>query len=182
MSQKPSYLGLLNAIAVGERRAHDVLSAWRDATADPELKQVLEVVAIREKEHAATFTKRLCELGYSVRETASREFDRSLALAASGADDVRKFRQILGYGTADGDREDPLAHVFEDRTIDPETGALLGRFITEERDSERRLRAAWQRARTPAANPEPEDRLLTEIAERIERLSRTLEEVKRLRR
>lgn len=35
MSDKPSYLGLLNAIAIGESQAHCYLSAWIDKTRDP---------------------------------------------------------------------------------------------------------------------------------------------------
>ena len=184
MSDKPSYLGLLNAIAVGEQRGHAVLSAWRDITRDPDLAGVLNVVAVREQEHAAAFAKRLCELGFGLKESPSADFDESLALARSDASDQEKFRRILGYGTDDEmDKPDPLAHVFDDRTIDPQTGALLGRFIAEERDSERMLRRAWQKREPehPAAGDGDEANVLAEIAERIDRLSRTLEEIKQLR-
>lgn len=185
MSDKPSYLGLLNAIAVAEGRGYEVLDAWRRSTPDAELASVLETVAIREREHAAAFTKRLCELGYGVRETPSREFEDSLAAARSDAPDAEKFRRVLGYGKAgEAGTDDPLAGIFDDRTIDPQTGALLGRFIAEERDSERRLRAAWERCRpAPAAGPlEDEEQLLADIADRIDRLARTLEDLKQLRR
>lgn len=182
MSEKPSYLGLLNAIALGEQRAHAVLSAWRDATRDRELAHVLNVVAIRENEHAATFSKRLCELGYDLKSSPSTEFDESLALADSDADDDEKFRRILGYGAAGEEgKPDPLANVFDDHTIDPHTGALLGRFIAEERDSERLLRAAWENREPGGAAETDEDSVLADIAERIDRLSRTLEEIKQLR-
>ncbi|MEQ8859906.1 MAG: ferritin-like domain-containing protein [Pseudomonadales bacterium] len=184
MSDKPSYLGLLNAIAVGERRGHAVLSAWRETTRDPELKDVLNTVAIREEEHAAAFTKRLCELGFGVRESASPEFEESLAAARSQSSDADKFRSVLGYGKPEDGGGDPLARVFDDPTIDPQTGALLGRFIAEERDSERRLRAACAHV-APAAGPgasKDDDSLLADIAERIDRLSQTLEDLKQLRR
>ncbi|MAT83742.1 MAG: hypothetical protein CMD39_05580 [Gammaproteobacteria bacterium] len=182
--QKPSYLGLLNAIVLAERRGHAVLDAWRWATPLPALADTLNVVAIREQAHAAEFTKRLCELGYGVRERPSATFEADLALARSGAPDADKFRCILGYGDPEeASRPDPLAALFADRTIDPVTGALLGRFIAEERDSERRLRAAW---RGLPASGDPaggtDDDLLAEVAERIDRLTATLEELKRLRR
>jgi hypothetical protein len=181
MSLKPTYLGLLNAIAVGEARGHALLSAWKGATDDANLAEVLNVVAIREQEHSAAFTKRLCELGFSVREKPSSQFDENLRLAASGAPDVEKFQRILGYrpeGSESAENaDDPLADVFSDRTIDPQTGALLGRFVAEERDSERRLRGALANACRDA----PADPVLQDIAARLDRLSATLEDLKKLR-
>ncbi|MFW6093377.1 MAG: hypothetical protein ACODAC_05330 [Pseudomonadota bacterium] len=181
MSEKPSYLGVLNAIVVAERRGGEILAAWRDATADAELSAVLNVVAIREQEHAAAFTKRMCELGFEVRESPSEEFRQKLELARSNAGDAEKFRRVLGYGEQRDD-DDPLARIFDDQTIDPTTGALLGRFIAEERDSERRLQAAWRRI-APESEPRgEEDPALADIADRIDRLARTIEELKELRR
>ena len=180
MNPKPSYLGLLNAIAVGESRGHAVLSAWRNATSNSELAAVLNVVAIREQEHAAAFTKRICELGFAVREKPNAQFEENLTLARSDAPDQEKFQRILGYApegqTADGG-DDPLATVFSDRSIDPQTGALLGRFVAEERDSERRLRGALATlCMTADADP-----VLQDIAERLEKLTATLEDLKKLR-
>ena len=40
-AKKPSYLGLLNAIALGEGRAHQYLSCWAAKTPDPDVKQVI---------------------------------------------------------------------------------------------------------------------------------------------
>lgn len=178
---KPSYLGLLNAIVLAERRGHAVLDAWRQATPLPALADTLEAVAIREQAHAAAFTKRLCELGYGVRECPSATFEADLALARSGAPDADKFRRILGYGDPEAaGRPDPLADLFADRRIDPITGEMLGRFIAEERDSERRLRDAWRQL--PDDGESGEDHLLSDIAERIDRLAATLEDLKRLRR
>ena len=72
-AKKPSYLGLLNAIALGEGRAHQYLSCWAAKTPDPDVKQVLLTVAIREGEHSHAFTKRLCELGYADRMVLSHD-------------------------------------------------------------------------------------------------------------
>ncbi|MDZ7670066.1 MAG: hypothetical protein U5Q16_11830 [Gammaproteobacteria bacterium] len=186
MSDKPSYLGLLNAIAVGEWRGHALLSAWRDSTSNADLAAILDQVAIREQEHAAAFTKRLCELGYGLKQSPSGEFEETLAVARSAASDADKFRRVLGYGgTDDGARPDPLERIFEDRSIDPQTGALLGRFIAEERDSERCLRAAWARlapAEPAGTGSSDEETVLADIAARIDRLAGTLEELKKLRR
>jgi hypothetical protein len=189
MSDKPSYLGLLNAIAVGERRGHAVLSAWCDATQDRELASVLHRVAVREQEHAAAFEKRLCELGYGIKETDNPSFPDTLAFARSDAGDDAKFRRVLGYQAPDEPtRDDPLARVFEDRSIDPTTGALLGRFIGEERDSERQLRTTWKRiasetaSRAATAAHGDDDPLLADIAARIDRLAATIEQFKQLRR
>ncbi|MFU8815631.1 MAG: hypothetical protein ACNA7W_09810 [Pseudomonadales bacterium] len=184
MSDKPTYLGLLNAIAVGERRGHAVLSAWCSVTGDRELASVLNMVAIREQEHAAAFEKRLCELGYGVKETANPAFDESLAAARSNASDRDKFQQVLGYGAREeNEGDDPLARVFDDRSIDPQTGALLGRFIAEERDSERQLRAAWHLTEAAASSANgDDDPLLADIAARIDRLAETIEQFKQLRR
>ena len=76
MADKPSYLGLLNAIAVGEARGQALLEAWADTSANSALAEVLGFVAIREREHAAAFTKRLCELGFSVREPGRKDFKK----------------------------------------------------------------------------------------------------------
>jgi len=59
---KPSYIGLLNSIAVNEAKGQVLLQTWADHTDDERLRATLEFVAIREGEHAWAFTKRLCEL------------------------------------------------------------------------------------------------------------------------
>ena len=43
------------------------------------------------------------------------------------------------------DEEDVFGGFMKDRSIDPETGALMGRYIAEERDSGRRLLAEYRR-------------------------------------
>lgn len=174
LQKKPSYLGLLNAIAVGEARNDRVLRVWRDATDNKALAKVLDVVAIRECEHAAAFTKRLCELGYGVRESATETHEANVRLAASTASDCEKFKALLGIDDS-GSEEDPFGNLFADHSIDATTGALLGRYIAEERDSGRRLREAFK-----AVN-RSEDPVLDDIAKRLDRLTQTLEEIKALR-
>lgn len=173
---KPSYLGLLNAIAVAEGRADAVLSAWRDSTGNRSLAEVLNFVAIREREHSAAFCKRICELGFQVREKPSETHDAELHLAASDVTDAEKFRRLLRISRGSRD-EDPFGELFSDTTIDPITGALLGRYIAEERDSGRRLREAFEDLDSEPASGD----VLEDIASRLERLTVTLEELKVLR-
>ena len=192
---KPSYLGMLNAIAVGEGRGEELLCTWGRATSNKALKPVLDFVAIREREHAAAFTKRLSELGFSVRQTPNDDFARQLKLAGSNMPDRNKFEKLLGISDADSAEEagkDPFSRLFADTTIDPVTGALLGRFIAEERDSGRRLKAAHglsfpprpatlrdpQALRDPQPSASRNDEALDDMAKRLDKLSATLEELK----
>ena len=144
MTDRPSYLGLLNAIAVGEARGERLLAAWAERTADTDLAATLRLVALREREHAAAFAKRIVELGFEVRERPDADFEARLACAEREGTDLERFERLLGYGGAD-DPAAGLARLFDDETIDAQTGALLGRFIAEERDSGRRLRAHYDR-------------------------------------
>ena len=63
---KPSYLGLLNAIAIAERNAGVYLRAWADTTPDPELRRALALVAAREATHGEVFRQRIERLGFSL--------------------------------------------------------------------------------------------------------------------
>jgi hypothetical protein len=145
---EPTYLPLLNSIAVNEAKGEKLLNAWADATPDKELAECLRFVAIREGEHAMAFTKRMCELGYPVNESTAyqvfKDFDKTLAIVKSNASDAEKIRKLNGDRPRDaGDRKDPFVAFFNDTTIDPQTAGLLGRYIAEERDSGRRLEAAY---------------------------------------
>ena len=143
MSDKPSYLGALNAIVNGERRGFEFLNAWSEMSPDPDISLMLKTVALREAEHAATFEKRMCELGYSLREKTDSGFEKTMTLACSDVSDLEKFEK-LGYDkTPEEGGEDQLLQLLADKSIDPQTGALLGRFIAEERDSGRILREAY---------------------------------------
>jgi rubrerythrin len=145
MSDKPSYLGLLNAIAVGESQAHCYLTAWIEKTHDPDVKATLSTVAAREGEHGMTFAKRINELGYRVRTKDDDEgFQKRLAIASSDRTDLEKMEK-LGLGRLDtGDKPDIFDGVFKDHSIDIRTGELLGRYIAEERDSGRLLKCCYE--------------------------------------
>jgi hypothetical protein len=142
---KPSYLGLLNAIATAELRGHQYLSAWADTTTDPEVEQALRIVAAREGEHSFTFARRIVDLGFRVRSRQDTEDEaQRKEVVVSDISDLEKF-EALGYAD-DRDRHAPDIHddYFHDHSIDPVTGALIGRFVCEERDSGRLLDAAYQ--------------------------------------
>lgn len=145
MTSKPSYLGLLNAIAVGEAEAECYLNAWAAATRSDDVRQVLTTVSLREGEHAKAFAKRLCELGYTVRERSDgRAADRMRIAGSPDLSDRQKFEQLELTRDGDGDGGDIFSGMFADRSIDIQTGALLGRYIAEERDSGRLLRSCYQ--------------------------------------
>jgi rubrerythrin len=141
MSKKPTYLGLLNAIALGEADGHRLFVAWAETTSNSELRRVLEVVAIREAEHAAVFTKRISELGFKVRDRRIKTSQNTVDLARSTLSDKKKFKKILGISRKPPS-EDRFSELFKDTSMDPTTSALLGRYIAEERDSGRLLRSA----------------------------------------
>ncbi len=146
---EPTYLPLLNSIAVNECKGQQLLDAWACTTKDASLAQTLRFVAIREGEHAMAFTKRMCELGYPVNEDTAykvfEDFDGLLACVKSSMADAQKVEKLQGGNRDEGERKDPFRGFFNDTTIDPQTGELLGRYIAEERDSGRRLKAEYDR-------------------------------------
>ncbi len=177
--EKPSYLGLLNAIALGEGRAHRYLKAWAERTPDPEVANVIMTVAIREGEHSLAFEKRLCELGYSLRDRPDPNFEKTLELVTSRKSDLEKF-EGLGYGRPSGQNQvdDLFSRIFEDKTIDIQTGELLGRYIAEERDSGRRLQACYQALRSNGGDSELQDDV-RDLCARVEALDASLEALRK---
>ena len=179
MSDKPSYLGLLNAIAVAEGAAEEYLRCWAATTTNDEVRAVISTVAIREGEHAKAFEKRICELGYGLR---SKPADPEPLEVAGSTDlsDREKFEKLrLGGEPADG--PDVFAGMFADSTIDIQTGALLGRYIAEERDSGRLLRSCYQQlCRAEEAGPDSasgDDGGLAALSDRLDRIEACLAEL-----
>ncbi|NKB99664.1 MAG: hypothetical protein GKR90_14375 [Pseudomonadales bacterium] len=149
MAKKPSYIGLLNAVANGERGGYELFKAWGDTTKDKALKPTLDMVAVREMEHSWAFEKRLTELGYGLRPTTNKELKKQVRFLKSNASDEEKFASF-GVGVkrekaagSDSTETDGLLQILADKTIDPQTGALMGRFISEERDTGRQLVKAY---------------------------------------
>jgi hypothetical protein len=144
MSDKPSYLGLLNAVSVAESDAGSYLAAWAEVTPSDDVRAVISTVALRESEHGLAFAKRIDELGYSVIRKDDPKVAERVAIAGSTAlSDKEKF-ELLGLGEprSNGSR-DVFDSFFENKDLDPVTGALLGRYIAEERDSGRKLAACY---------------------------------------
>jgi hypothetical protein len=147
MSDKPSYLGLLNAIAVAEGQAGRYLTAWADTTDDDQVREVLRFVALRESEHSLAFEKRVVELGYSLRPGDDMELQKKMEIAQSDRSDREKF-EAFGIGKPI-DGNDVFTNMFANPDLDPVTGGLLGRYIAEERDSGRRLNACCEALSKP---------------------------------
>ena len=146
MAKKPSYLGLLNAIANGERGGYELFNAWSKSTSDEALQPTLNMIAVREMEHSWAFEKRLTELGFGLRSRTDKSVNKQVKLLKSNATDEEKFASF-GIGTNNGaasETGDPLLQILADKSIDPQTGELMGRFISEERDTGRQLTKAFR--------------------------------------
>lgn len=145
MSDKPSYLGLLNAVSLAESNAHCYLTEWASVTKDPDVRRVLLTVAAREGEHGMTFAKRINELGYELLRRPDDTLQKNLAIVRSDRSDLEKM-EALGFGGRDNAEGNPdiFDDFFKDHSIDVQTGELLGRYIAEERDTGRLLRACYQ--------------------------------------
>jgi hypothetical protein len=154
MTAKPSYLGLLNAVAVAERDAGQYLATWAEVTTRPDVRAVIRTIALREAEHGLAFEKRLDELGYGVLDRRDPKHERRMKIAASTKLSDREKFERLGLGRAPCAGEpDVFDRFFENKDLDPVTGGLLGRYIAEERDSLRRFAECYAAltADSPAA-------------------------------
>jgi rubrerythrin len=143
MSDKPSYLGLLNAIAVGELGGEVLFNEWAAATPDDNVRAVLQTVALREGEHAKAFAKRIDELGFNVIPKDDPALpDRCEIAGSTNLSDCEKFDR-LGFNRAAPTDTDIFSKFFEDVTMDIRTGELMGRYVSEERDTGRMLRECY---------------------------------------
>jgi rubrerythrin len=184
MADKPSYIGLLNAIANGEAGGAKIFKKWAEKTTCDEIRGTLQTVAIREAEHSLAFEKRLCELGFGLREKENPELKKTVKVMKSDRSDLEKF-QHLGYGKkSKSDQTDALMKLLEDTTIDPQTGALLGRFICEERDTVRRLTECYEFVKKNASQPRSEvatDANLEGLTAQLAALTEKVEAMSRLK-
>lgn len=148
-NKKPSYIGLLNAIAVGEGRAQRYLEAWAQTTDNDTVAETIRFIALREGEHAMAFAKRMSELGFDVRDGDPAEERAAMRAARSKKlSDQEKFEHFGLDRVGTGD--DIFTSMFADRSIDPQTGGLLGRYIAEERDSLRRAASCYRKVKRQA--------------------------------
>lgn len=145
---KPSYLGLLNAISLAETHAGVYLRAWADATSDDDLAQTLRLVAARETSHGDLFCRRLCELGYELRHKPDPKAAERLARYANP-----KISDCEKIGEEREEAGDPFREINQqlaEGAFDPMTANMLSWYIGEERDSGKRLRAAYAKVRARA--------------------------------
>jgi rubrerythrin len=147
MTERPTYLPMLEAIANAERQGYEYFSAWYEHATDPDLKETMRVVANRELEHSLAFTKRIDELGFECRPKQILDFSKQIEIVTSECDDYTKLQALdltdLTNKILDP-KHDPFRRLFDDLTIDVQTGALLGRYIAEERDTGRMLAACTE--------------------------------------
>jgi ferritin len=153
-AEKPSYLGLLNAISLAETEAGHYLTAWANATDDDELASTLRLVAARETSHGELFCRRLCELGFELREKADPKAAARLARYAnpkiSDCEKVGPEREDTGAEPF-GDIRKALA----DGVYDEMTCNMLQWYINEELDSGRRLNSVYAKVRAKAGMTSP---------------------------
>jgi len=144
MAGRPTYLPMLEAIANAERQGHAYYQAWYDHATDPDLKETMRIVATRELEHSLAFTKRIDELGFECQPAEILDYTKQIEIVTSDCSDYGKVQALeltdLAAKVADLEN-DPFRRLFNDLTIEVQTGALLGRYIAEERDSARMLAA-----------------------------------------
>ena len=140
MSEKPSYLGLLNAISVAEAQAGCYLSEWAKVTPSDDVRAVITTIALRESEHGMAFAKRIDELGFVVQDRPDpKQAERMIIAGSKSLTDREKF-EALGLGTRPvNGTSDVFDGFFENKDLDPVTGGLLGRYVAEERDSGRKF-------------------------------------------
>ncbi len=170
--ETPTYLPLLKRIAQGEAGAGEYLRAWADSTDDPDVAQVLNVVALRESEHGLAFEKRICELGFVLDPSVDAELAGKVEIAGSDRTDLEKF-QDLGLAALlepGDDTADPFPAMFEDNSIDIQTSALLGRFVGEERDSGRLLLGCYQALKQGAKPDSMDEVTLADVCSAVEQL------------
>jgi len=180
MADKPSYLGLLNAVSLAETRANKYLTAWAEVTKDPDVRAVLVKVAAREGEHGMAFAKRINELGFELQPADDPHFEEQMAIATADCSDLEKAEALglLRYCTADGE-PDVFDNFFRDHSIDIQTGELLGRYIAEERDTLRLFQACHVQLSERASGAASSDQLAT-LEEKIDTVCRAVEELRQI--
>ena len=139
--QKPSYLGLLNAISLAESAAGVYLEAWADVTPNEDLACTLRLVAARERSHGEVFCRRIAELGYTLRHKVDpRNAERLAKLADPNISDLEK---IGPRREESGDDFGEIRRRMAEGDFDAMTVNLMNWYIAEEKDSARRLREAY---------------------------------------
>jgi len=147
-TQKPSYLGLLNAISLAESAAGVYLEAWADVTPNEDLACTLRLVAARERSHGEVFCRRIAELGYTlIKKPDSRGAEQLAKLSNPNISDLEK---IPARQDEDADPFADIRRRMAEGDFDPMTVNLMNWYIAEEKDSGRRLREVYACVREAA--------------------------------
>lgn len=158
-AEKPAYLGLLNAISLGESHAGRYLEAWAEATPDEALAGTLRLVAARETSHGDIFCRRIAELGFRLEPKKDPEAGERMAKYADPRiSDIEK----IGPEREAGDIFGEIKKAMDNGAYDPMTCNLLQWYIAEEEDSLRRLGEAYARVRQRAAGRTPRARAVAD--------------------
>src|SRR5437879_3392315 len=174
MSEKPSYLGLLNGISLAETRGHCWLSAWIEKTPNPDVRKVLQTIAAREGEHGMAFAKRINELGFELEQKDDPKFADQMAIASADCSDLEKF-EALGLTDVNEGILTYFDNVFSDHSIDIRTGELLGRYIAEEHDTGRLFKSCYEQLKAAAGAPAPSE--LAALNAKVDALCAAVEEL-----
>jgi hypothetical protein len=160
-AEKPAYLGLLNAISLGESNAGKYLVAWADVTPDEDLACTLRLVAARESSHGDVFCRRIAELGYSLEPKKDPTAGERLARYADpNITDLEK----IGPEREPVDFFGEIKQKMADGAYDEMTCNLLHWYIAEEEDSLKRLNAAYGRIRDQASGKKTKARAMADAA------------------
>jgi hypothetical protein len=147
-AEKPSYLGLLNAISLAETEAGHYLTAWANATDDEDLAATLRLVAARETSHGDLFCRRLGELGYDLRQKPDPKAAARLARYANPK--VSDCEKVGPERAETGDTFGDIRANIAAGAYDTMTCNMLSWYVNEEDDSGRRLRTAYAKVRAKA--------------------------------
>ena len=135
MPDKPSYLGLINAVSLGETAAHEYLEEWIKVTPNDDVRCVLQTVSARRASTArrspSASTSRLHVAPQGRPRPGQAHGHRGPSKKRTDLEKMERF----GLGRLDtGDEPDIFDGFFSDHSIDIRTGELLGRYIAEERE------------------------------------------------
>ena len=183
MADKPSYLGLLNAVSNAETRAYCYLTAWAEVTTDPDVRAVLLTVAAREGEHGWHSPSASTSLASSCSPPTTRDSrtawpSRRRATRPTSRSSTRSVCSTTARAEGEPDVFD---NFFRDHSIDIQTGELLGRYIAEERDTLRLVSgcASILKSRTNGSASPSADQLAG-LENKVDAVCRAVEELRQI--
>jgi hypothetical protein len=146
--EKPSYLGLLNAISLAESAAGVYLEAWANVTPNEDLACCLKLVAARERSHGEVFCRRIAELGYTLMPKFNpRDAEQLAKLSNPNISDLEKIGEPR---EEDADPFKEIRRRISEGEFDAMTANLMTWYIAEEKDSGKRLREVYDCVRETA--------------------------------